>query len=207
MTMSRLHFLTVANLLTIAASAISVEVQVYRHSFCGRQSGYAVANAYGGVPPYTYSWSDGSSDWQALGLFPGNYSVTVTDSQLDQATANFTIDLLPGYGYFGYYPSIPRCPGDPALVPVFTGMEANFQQPSPTGNYGTNPYFFSHPEITDRTQMLTCQNPQNVLYEVLCSPPQRPACIRSISPMLTAVLGRWTCTSTRNLPRCRRCRP
>ncbi len=37
------------------------------------------AAASGGAPPYSYSWSNGSSSQSVSGLGPGNYSVTVVD--------------------------------------------------------------------------------------------------------------------------------
>lgn len=46
----------------------------------GDSSGNAVANATGGVTPYSYLWSDGQSDSAATGLSAGTYYITVTDS-------------------------------------------------------------------------------------------------------------------------------
>ncbi|MBL7941110.1 MAG: hypothetical protein JNL43_17270 [Flavobacteriales bacterium] len=141
-----------ANLVAYSVSAISVDVQVYRHSYCGRESGYAVAMVFGGVPPYTYAWSNGSSTDQAFGLFPGNYSVTVTDSQSDQATDNFTVDLLPGYGYWGSYSSMPRCDVN-AVVPAFPVI-LNYD---PSYSWGPSPYSYSSPELSFSLQTAECQ--------------------------------------------------
>lgn len=46
----------------------------------GRASGRIEISVTGGVPPYTYLWSNGSTESIADGLFAGTYSVTVTDS-------------------------------------------------------------------------------------------------------------------------------
>lgn len=42
--------------------------------------GYAYSSVSGGVPPYVYLWSNGDVADSALGLGPGNHSLTVTDS-------------------------------------------------------------------------------------------------------------------------------
>ena len=57
---------------------------------CGMPSGSATANVAGGVPPYSFSWSNGSNQQTAVGLTPGEiYGVTVTDS--DGCPINQTI--------------------------------------------------------------------------------------------------------------------
>ena len=48
---------------------------------CGACDGTADPMAMLGVPPYTYAWSDGQTTPIAVGLCPGEISVTVTDSQ------------------------------------------------------------------------------------------------------------------------------
>ena len=45
----------------------------------------------GGVPPYTYSWSNGANTEDVSDLGPGTYSVTVTD--LLGATSSIVLDL------------------------------------------------------------------------------------------------------------------
>lgn len=44
----------------------------------------------GGTPPYNYSWSNGETTSTITNLTPGNYSVTVTDSQSCVETASYT---------------------------------------------------------------------------------------------------------------------
>jgi protocatechuate 3,4-dioxygenase beta subunit len=46
---------------------------------CGIADGTATAEAGNGTPPYDYSWSNGESGSEITGLFPGIYTVTVTD--------------------------------------------------------------------------------------------------------------------------------
>jgi hypothetical protein len=46
---------------------------------CSGETGSVVIEPTGGVPPYTYNWSNGDTDNTAEGLVPGVYSVTITD--------------------------------------------------------------------------------------------------------------------------------
>ena len=50
----------------------------------------------GGVPPYTYAWSNGEATEDVSGLAEGTYEVTVSDLLGATATATFTVDE---YGY------------------------------------------------------------------------------------------------------------
>jgi uncharacterized repeat protein (TIGR01451 family) len=49
-------------------------------STCGAPDGSAIAFGSGGVPPYTYLWSNGATTQSQSGLLPGDYDVTVTDA-------------------------------------------------------------------------------------------------------------------------------
>lgn len=53
-------------------------------------------NPQDGIPGYTYDWSNGSSDEDLTGLFPGVYSVTVSDSQGCIEELEITVDISPG---------------------------------------------------------------------------------------------------------------
>lgn len=61
--------------------------------------GYAYTEVYGGVPPYTYQFSSGSSDSTASGLCPGSYIVTVTDANSNTFSTSFVVGY-PGTYYF-----------------------------------------------------------------------------------------------------------
>lgn len=61
----------------------------------GEADGTATAAATGGNPPYTYEWSNGSSDNPVTGLAAGNYIVTVTDNSASTATASTVITQPP----------------------------------------------------------------------------------------------------------------
>ncbi|MBL7719539.1 MAG: gliding motility-associated C-terminal domain-containing protein [Flavipsychrobacter sp.] len=54
-------------------------------------NGTATANPYGGLPPYTYLWSNGQTTQTASGLAPGTYTCTVTDALSNSATVTVTI--------------------------------------------------------------------------------------------------------------------
>jgi len=165
MSTGRILLLLFASLHMLHAAALTVEVQVFRHSYCGRESGYAVAYVSGGVPPYTYAWSNGTSDWQCPGLFAGTYDLTVTDALMEQASTSFTVDLLPGYGQMGLLTSMPYCAGDPAIVPTFP-IQVNYD---PTGMTGPPPFSFSSTDVasTGQFQASECLDPQSMIYEFL----------------------------------------
>lgn len=54
--------------------------------------GYIFASPFGGTPPYTYLWSNGSTASFNTGLYPGAYSVTITDAS--QASIDTTLVLV-----------------------------------------------------------------------------------------------------------------
>ncbi|MDC6352006.1 SprB repeat-containing protein [Zeaxanthinibacter sp. PT1] len=60
---------------------LSVKIRDYCHVDChGGDNAHATAEANGGVAPYTYLWSNGSTDHKLTGLTAGTYGVTVTDA-------------------------------------------------------------------------------------------------------------------------------
>ncbi|HRD53529.1 MAG TPA: hypothetical protein PKY96_12855, partial [Flavobacteriales bacterium] len=62
---------------------------------------------------YSYQWSNGATTDTIIGLWPGLYSVTVTDAVLDQASAQFTVldDPNPVLNYFGSSIGLNSCHG------------------------------------------------------------------------------------------------
>lgn len=62
-----------------------LSVSVITTDDCGTCNGTAIANATGGVPPYTYIWDDPNVQTTqiATGLCQGFYDVTVTDNNND----------------------------------------------------------------------------------------------------------------------------
>lgn len=61
----------------------------------GACDGTATASATGGIGPYFYQWNDPNSQTTqtAIGLCPGTYTVTVTDSQVPACTFQATVTI------------------------------------------------------------------------------------------------------------------
>jgi gliding motility-associated-like protein len=57
-------------------------------------TGAASVNILDGTPPYTITWSNGSTGTSVNGLASGTYSVKVADSNSKDTTLNFTINFL-----------------------------------------------------------------------------------------------------------------
>ncbi|MBP7449360.1 MAG: hypothetical protein KA817_04960 [Flavobacteriales bacterium] len=129
----------------VNASAVSVSISLHSQPICGRPSGWLIAYANGGVPPYTYAWSNGGTDYHITGLYAGTYSVTVTDGNMDTATAEYVLQAQANYGYGGgigaFYNFPPSCPGEPPMISLYTGV-VNYETPPPTSQYGPDPYYF-----------------------------------------------------------------
>jgi len=54
-------------------------------------TGSATVDPVGGIPPYSYSWSDGQIGATATGLSPGSYTIIVTDANGCQETGIVTV--------------------------------------------------------------------------------------------------------------------
>jgi len=61
----------------------------------GRANGSIQATVTGGVPPYTYIWSNGSTTQNLSGFTAGTYTVTATDNNGEKATATAAITQPP----------------------------------------------------------------------------------------------------------------
>jgi hypothetical protein len=80
-------------------SALYLEAQGFPVSDSLLCDGTALATAYGGTPPYTYSFSTGSITSTETGLCPGSYLVSVTDGNADTYTTTFVVGY-PGTMFF-----------------------------------------------------------------------------------------------------------
>ncbi|MEM7101564.1 MAG: CotH kinase family protein [Bacteroidota bacterium] len=58
--------------------------------------GTASVNVFGGVPPFTYQWSNGQNGQVATGLPPGVYSVIVTDANGCSVTGEVEVSIFTG---------------------------------------------------------------------------------------------------------------
>jgi gliding motility-associated-like protein len=72
---------------------IDLQLTEITHVFCfGDTDGAATVQAFDGVEPYTYVWSDGQTGPVAENLGAGTYTVTVTDANGCQETLEVTIN-------------------------------------------------------------------------------------------------------------------
>ena len=168
----RILLLTFLLTITIFAQA-NVTVYVFAHSICGRPSGIVQANMQGGVPPYTYAWSNGATDAYVEGLMPGIYTVTVTDALNDQYTAQGEVLAQNSYGY-SYFTSdlTMQCAGGPAMGWVYLGMDQLGVNPPITHPaYGPSPYSFNHPGLLDAYDVTSCYDPTGITYKLLTFDP------------------------------------
>ncbi|MBI2269603.1 MAG: T9SS type A sorting domain-containing protein [Bacteroidetes bacterium] len=91
-------------------AALNIQFTVV-NTTCGQSTGSASANVTGGVPAYTYAWSNGSSAQTANNVAVGSYTVTVTDangcSKVNVATVNCTtgIDETPNSLFMNISPN------------------------------------------------------------------------------------------------------
>ncbi|NNC85562.1 MAG: T9SS type A sorting domain-containing protein [Bacteroidia bacterium] len=72
---------------TIANSIIT-------NAICGQANGSIQLNVNGGTSPYNYLWDDGSTNQINTYLPPGNYSITVSDSNVCTDIKMFTINEI-----------------------------------------------------------------------------------------------------------------
>ncbi len=110
-----------ALVLTTAAQALTVQIDVTHH-YCGQYTGCATAEVFGGVPPYTYSWSTGETTASIQDLVLGPLSVTVTDFEGTQASANATV----GTQEWEVFSFVQAYCNTPALAYQGTGLFAEF---------------------------------------------------------------------------------
>ncbi|HRH70924.1 MAG TPA: hypothetical protein PLB89_15585 [Flavobacteriales bacterium] len=101
--MIRTTTLCIALCLACATHAVEVFVTAL-DATCFQCNGVALANAVGGVPPYSYVWSPappaGQGTPDATSLCPGEYSVEVTDGMGQTAVGFVTVNMLGGLNMF-----------------------------------------------------------------------------------------------------------
>ena len=135
------------------ALALSVTVSDFNGSgvTCpGECDGSAMANVNGGIMPYTYAWSNGSTTASISNLCAGQYGVTITDNDGTQMTSSATI-LEP-------QPLIVRVETSPAQ-----GINAGTAEAMVGG--GTMPYTYRWSGTNQMTRFITNLAPG--LYTVI----------------------------------------
>ena len=90
--------------------AVTVTVQA-NPSRCGQANGSVIATPSGGLPPYIYSWSNGTTTQTIAGLLAGDYTVTVTDGLSNTAQATGTVTDIPNLAQPNPIMQRPDCSG------------------------------------------------------------------------------------------------
>lgn len=78
----------------IAPSRIGFNYEISNASCGGTNNGAISVDANGGTAPYTYSWSDGSTDSTISNLAPGLYTVTATDATGCSKSQSFLVESI-----------------------------------------------------------------------------------------------------------------
>ncbi len=71
---------TLSDIVVGQPTQIQLGISVTPVTCYGGSNGMASVSASGGTPPYSYSWSDGSSAANRTGMIAGSYTVTVVDA-------------------------------------------------------------------------------------------------------------------------------
>jgi gliding motility-associated-like protein len=115
----------------VAPGSKNILTTIVYPTTCSSCNGKATANPGCGVPPFTYSWSNGETNQTDTGLCPGIYTVTVRDASCPPINDTAIVDIS---GKLGYGASItdsnPSCYKPKGSLTVF-----------PVG--GTKPYTYS----------------------------------------------------------------
>ncbi|MCC6410931.1 MAG: gliding motility-associated C-terminal domain-containing protein [Saprospiraceae bacterium] len=134
-------------------AAVSSDFNGADISCTGGNNGSALATPAGGLAPFTYVWSNGSSSAQANSLPAGAYTVTVTDA--NQCTNTATVSLVdPQPMTFSTNLKSPDCLGDKNGVISVTavGGVAPYQYSLGFSAFQSNPIFNG---LSDGTYDLT----------------------------------------------------
>lgn len=139
-TMKRNFTLVFATFLlcSLRCFAVSVVIEKSSDAPCGESLGFLSANVSGGTPPFSYLWSNGSTDPVIEFLAPGIYSVTVTDALSDMATDNEEIFVTSSHpNYQGGFQGLVHCPGDDPYAYVYLDDPHNGPEPHSITTSGT----------------------------------------------------------------------
>jgi parallel beta-helix repeat protein len=120
-TVTDAHGCTLTSNVTITEpSPISVSVSTTNVPCYGGSNGSATISVFGGVPGYTYLWSNGQTTQTAIGLTASTYAVTVTDANGCTAIENGTVSQ-PGNFTVGFIiPYTPiQCFGGTTFIGTF----------------------------------------------------------------------------------------
>jgi hypothetical protein len=82
------------NAASFPLGTIQLSIFAVPENCAGSNSGMAIVTASGGIPPYTYNWSNGIANDTLIGGF-GTYTVQVIDAVGNIASAGVIINLIP----------------------------------------------------------------------------------------------------------------
>ena len=144
-----LHILIIFVFLAYAIQSMGLQVQVYvnGHSICGQPLGSIGTGVSGGVPPYTYAWSNGTTQSYNNGLTPGTYSLVVTDAVGATATGSGVIQNLPSYPT-STFETLGYCNTMFPTALFYAGVQNGIPPDPMSGTqHGPGPYQFTSPNF------------------------------------------------------------
>ena len=105
----------------------------------------ATVSASGGLSPYTYSWSNGSTSATATSLPNGNHTVTVTDAlgctKKGTASINFADYRITGASIGGFTDDVTLCPTAYKSGNAMVGVSFNNTTPPASGSISLTVYW------------------------------------------------------------------
>ncbi len=117
----------------IQSHALEATIQQMNPSFCGAPTGRLDVWVSGGMPPYTYLWSNGGTGFMISELSAGMYSVTVTDADLTEITVQGEVENVTYADWYNDQIGPPQvqgwcADGTPYAYPwgAFTDQQGNY---------------------------------------------------------------------------------
>jgi hypothetical protein len=151
------------------AQALTVTIYVNGTSACGQATGAMYAYVEGGVPPYSYLWSNGVTTDLNEYVPAGWYSLTVTDAVGTQVTEWAEIVVTPTYMEglgIGHYPSDDEKHG-------YCAGSTPYVIPFRLGYFAPGPYTFDVPgyAFSSYTMEGECSGPNGPFILQVDAPP------------------------------------
>ncbi len=123
-TLATATFLLLSAALCVAP-AVQASITFYINpAHCTHWDAEIITEVTGGVPPYTYAWSDGPTTQNRGSLPAGSYTLTVTDFVGAQQQNTAVVPNLPNWEWDpmqGLAQAIPSCNGSPGGLILFGG--------------------------------------------------------------------------------------
>ena len=110
-------------LFTLGTSRANITFEI-TPEHCAHADGRVTSFVNGGVPPYTYDWSNGATTEDLVNVPAGSYVLTVTDNLGAQQQATAVVPNLPNWEWDssqGLAQAIPSCTGSAGGLILFGG--------------------------------------------------------------------------------------